>query len=128
MFLYQSLDIFFLVFHTLLTLFNLLGWIWKKTRRANLILLGLTAFAWFGLGIFYGIGFCPLTDWHWDVLHKLGVHNLPYSYIKYLIDRITGLDADADMVEISTIVGFSIAVIMSVYFNFFRRKHKSNAS
>ena len=90
MFWYHFLDFFFLIFHAIVTLFNLLGWIWKKTRKANIILLLLTAFAWFGLGVFYGIGYCPLTDWHWKVLEKLGENNLPYSYIKYLIDRITG--------------------------------------
>ena len=91
---------------------------------ANLITLMLTGIAWFGLGIFYGIGYCPLTDWHWQVLGKLGKHDLPYSYIKYLIDRLTGLDVNANIVEISTLVGFFFAVIMSVYLNFLQKKHK----
>jgi hypothetical protein len=119
---YIFLDYFFLIFHTLLTLFNLLGWIWKKTRMANFITLMLTGFAWFGLGIFYGIGYCPLTDWHWEVLKKLGVHNLPNSYIKYLIDRLLGTDINARLVEVATVAGFFIAVIMSVYLNFFRKQ------
>ncbi len=126
MLLYHILDYFFLVFHTILTLFNLLGWIWKKTRLANFITLMLTGIAWFGIGIFYGIGYCPLTDWHWSVLEKLGHHNLPYSYIKYLIERLTGFDADPQTVEIGTVAGFVIAVIMSVYLNFFRKKRKVN--
>lgn len=122
MFWYHCLDYFFLIFHSILTLFNLLGWIWKKTRLANFITLMLTGFAWFGLGLFYGIGYCPLTDWHWTVLEKLGNHDLPYSYLKYLIDRLTGLDVNAQLVEVSTVVGFFIALIMSVYLNFFRKK------
>jgi len=44
----------------------------EKTRKANLILLLLTGLSWFGLGIFYGWGYCPLTDWHWKVLRELG--------------------------------------------------------
>jgi hypothetical protein len=91
---------------------------------ANFILLMLTGIAWFGLGIFYGIGYCPLTDWHWEVLKKLGNHDLPYSYITYLIHRLTGIAANPHYVEIGTVVGFVIAVIMSVYLNFFRRKAK----
>jgi hypothetical protein len=122
MFWYHFLDYFFLIFHTILTLFNLVGWIWKKTRMANFITLMLTGFAWFGLGIFYGIGYCPLTDWHWDVLEKLGHHDLPYSYIKYLIQRLTGCDANPGIVEIGTVAGFVFAVVMSVYLNFFRKK------
>ncbi len=121
---YYFLDYFFLIFHSALTLFNLLGWIWKKTRLVNFITLMLTGFAWFGLGIFYGIGFCPLTDWHWQVLEKLGKHDLPYSYIKYLIDRLTGWDVNANVMEISTVVGFFFAVIMSVYMNFLQKKRK----
>jgi len=120
MFWYQVLDYFFLIFHTVLTLFNLLGWIWKKTRIANFITLLLTGLAWFGLGIFYGIGYCPLTDWHWEVLEKLGHHNLPNSYITYIIQRLTGLQANERFVEIATLAGFLIALVLSVYLNFFR--------
>ena len=126
MLLYHFLDYFFLIFHTILTLFNLLGWIWKKTRLANFITLILTGIAWFGLGIFYGIGYCPLTDWHWSVLEKLGHHDMPYSYIKYLIERLTGLNANANIVEISTVVGFFLALIISVYLNFFKKKRREN--
>jgi len=123
-FLYHFLDFFFLIFHTILTLFNLLGWIWKKTRLANFISLLLTGFAWFGLGIFYGIGYCPLTDWHWDVLEKLGVKNLPDSYITYIIQRLTGIRMNDQFVEAVTLICFIVALFMSVYLNFFRKKLK----
>ena len=125
MFWYHFLDYFFLIFHTVITIFNLLGWIWKKTRIANFITLVLTGFAWFGLGIFYGIGYCPLTDWHWTVLEKLGHHDLSNSYITYIIHRLTGIQANEQHVEIATLVGFIIAVIMSVYLNFLKRKQKT---
>ncbi|MCK5838377.1 MAG: DUF2784 family protein, partial [Bacteroidales bacterium] len=69
---FKLADTFFIIFHTALTLFNLFGWIWQKTRKLNLIILLLTGFSWFGLGIFYGIGYCPLTDWHYRVLRKMG--------------------------------------------------------
>jgi len=76
------------------------------------------------LGLIYGIGFCPLTEWHWQVLEKLGYHNLPYSYIKYIIDRLTGSNVNAQLVGILTAVVFSLAIILSVYFNFFWKKRK----
>ena len=66
---YKFLDIFFIVFHTSLIFFNLFGWIWKYTRRANLVALLLTGGSWFILGLYYGIGYCPFTEWHWEVLH-----------------------------------------------------------
>jgi hypothetical protein len=123
---YKFLDIFFLAFHTALIFFNLFGWIWKRTRLLNLITLLLTAASWFILGIFYGIGYCPLTDWHWEVLHKLGKYDLPYSYTKYLADRLTGLDFDPVLVDNMTSILFFAALLISVVINvaIYRRKHK----
>jgi len=74
---YNFLDKFFFVFHSLLILFNLSGWMWKKTRRLNLVLLLLTGFSWTILGIWYGFGFCPSTEWHWQVRMKLGLPDMP---------------------------------------------------
>lgn len=121
---YKFFDIFFVAFHTTLILFNLFGWIWKKTRLANFITLVLTAASWFILGIFYGIGYCPLTDWHFNILRKLGEHGLPRSYIKYLVDRLAGLDVNSQLVDIATVVGLFLALALSVYTNFFFSKNK----
>ena len=55
---YTFLNIFFFVFHTVFTLFNMGGWAFPKTRKLHLITLSLTAFSWFILGIWYGWGFC----------------------------------------------------------------------
>lgn len=115
---YQVLDIFFLVFHTFLILFNLFGWIWKKTRRANLFLLVLTGASWAGLGLFYGMGYCPLTDWHFSVLERLGVYNLPNSYIKYLADRITGMSFNPDIVDSLTLYFYLAALVISLIINY----------
>ena len=111
------LDIFFVVFHSCLIVFNLFGWIWKRTRRANLITLGLTGASWFILGIFYGIGYCPLTDWHWQVLEKLGKTNIPNSYIKDLIDRLFATDINAVLVDYCTAVFFFLALGFSLMYN-----------
>ena len=119
---FKLADTFFIIFHTALTLFNLFGWIWQKTRKLNLIILLLTGFSWFGLGIFYGIGYCPLTDWHYRVLRKMGESGLPNSYLKYLFDRFTGLDINSNFVEITTLLLFSLALFASIYFNFLRKK------
>jgi Flp pilus assembly pilin Flp len=115
---YAFLDYFFLIFHTLLIFFNLFAWIWKPLRKANLITLLLTGASWFLLGIFYGIGYCPLTEWHWQVLHKLGVQHIPNSYVKYLIDRLLGTDINATLVEYATMIAFLAAVILSLWVNF----------
>ncbi|MBI5915675.1 MAG: DUF2784 domain-containing protein [Bacteroidetes bacterium] len=120
---YQFLHVFFFVFHLLLVLFNLTGWIWKRTRRAHLITICLTLASWTLLGLRYGFGYCPLTDWHWQVLKKLGKTGLPNSYLKYLLDTLTGLDWNANFVDTTAVVGLVFALAASLWVNF--RKTKS---
>ncbi len=84
---------------------------------ANLVTLFLTFLAWFGLGIFYGIGYCPLTDWHFRVLYNLGETNLPNSYLTYLIRRLTGYLPPEHLVDIFTIAFFFLSLALSVWLN-----------
>ena len=127
----RFLDIFFTVFHTSLVLFNLFGWILKKTRRLNLICLLLTAGSWVILGIFYGFGYCPLTDWHFSVLNNLGYTGLPDSYLSFLFTRLTGLPIQQSAVDAATTWGLVLALVFSLYFNIrdlikAKRKAKKN--
>ena len=115
---YHILDFFFVVFHSLLILFNLFGWIWRKTRIWNLVTLLLTGASWLILGWIVGVpGYCPLTDWHFAVLGKLGKTGLPDSYVKYLADRITGLDLNSGTVDKITLYTFLAALIISLILN-----------
>lgn len=112
-----ALDIFFFVFHTVLTLFNLVGWAFRKTRRSNLITLLLTGFSWGVLGIFYGFGYCFLTDWHWAVREKLG-YDTPYnSYIQFFLDEVFGIQTTARTADTWTLVLFVGALIASITVN-----------
>ena len=114
---YAFLDKFFFVFHSTLIVFNLLGWIWKKTRLANLIVILLTFLSWFILGIWYGFGYCPSTDWHWLVRRKLGYTDLPSTYTKFLIDSLTGWDVNPELVKILTVLLLALALFASVWTN-----------
>jgi hypothetical protein len=115
---YQILDIFFVVFHSFLILFNLFGWIWRRTRIWNLVTLLLTGASWVILGWIVGVpGYCPLTDWHFAVLERLGRTDLPNSYVKYLADRITGLDINSATVDKITLYTFLAALIISLMLN-----------
>ncbi|MFH0841548.1 MAG: DUF2784 domain-containing protein [Bacteroidota bacterium] len=115
---YRLADIFFVVFHSSIIIFNLFGWIWKKTRPANLVLLLLTGGSWLFLGLIVGtLGYCPFTDWHFSVLDKLGKTDLPASYIKYLADRITGLNFNSSLVDDVTLYLFLAAFAVSVFLN-----------
>jgi hypothetical protein len=115
---WHLLDIFFVVFHTFLIFFNLFGWIWKRTRILNLFTLIITGASWLFLGLIVGtLGYCPLTDWHFSILSKLGKTDLPSSYIKYLADRLTGLDINASLVDNVTLYAFLAALVFSIFFN-----------
>jgi len=123
---YYILNKFFFVFHSTWIIFNLFGWMWKKTRLANLITLSLTAFSWFILGIWYGYGFCPSTEWHWQVRIKLGIYDMPSSYLKFLIDSMTGLNISEGAVNIFAFVFLILAFSVSIMINIkdWKKKHK----
>ncbi|MDZ7718820.1 MAG: DUF2784 domain-containing protein [Balneolaceae bacterium] len=121
---YVFLNCFFVIFHGSFTLFNIFGWAWKRTRRIHLYTISLTILSWIGLGLFYGWGYCPSTDWHWQVKRQLGEQNLPASYIKYYADYLTGMNWDPFVVNMSTAaIGIS-AFLLSIYFNWSDRKTK----
>jgi len=124
------LDFFFLVFHTSLTLFNALGWIWKPLRRINLLTLLLTGFSWFILGLFYGMGYCPLTDWHFRVLKNMGQTNLPDSYLQYLTMRFFHWQIPVEIIDFVTASVFFLALLISLWLNIrdWRNRKKYPAS
>ena len=73
-----------------------LGWAWRRTRRWQLATVTLTALSWFGMGIWYGWGYCPSTDWHWQVRARLGYDNPP-SYIQLLLREVVGINLEGPM-------------------------------
>jgi hypothetical protein len=118
MMIYHILDIVIIVFHTSLIIFNLFGWVWRKTRKLNLLTMSLTGASWLFLGLISGtLGYCPLTDWHFNILIKLGERGLPDSYVKYMIFRITGLDVSGALVDAVTLYLFIAALAVSVFLN-----------
>ncbi|HRP56179.1 DUF2784 domain-containing protein [Agriterribacter sp.] len=121
---YNFVNIFFFVFHTLFTLFNITGWIFKRTRKLHLITLTLTAFSWFILGIWYGWGYCICTDWHWAVREKLGYHDHSNSYVHFLILQLTGADLNPGLVENGTLLVFVLSFALSIALNIRDRHHR----
>lgn len=117
-------DIFLTFVHLAFIGFNLFGWIWARTRKAHFITIILTAGSWFILGIWFGMGYCPITDWQWEAKEKLGETNLPDSFIKYFADKITGKDISRSLVDTMTLSLFLAAAMLSVYFNFFRKSRR----
>ena len=119
----RLLDLLLTLFHFAIISFNLFGWIWKPTRKAHLVCIAITAGCWFILGIWFGIGYCPITDWDWQIKEKLGEHNLPGSFIKYYADKISGESVSASLIDAMTAVCFFVAALLSVYVNFFKKRN-----
>ena len=111
------LDILFTLVHIVLIVFNLFGWIHPATRKLHRITLGATAASWFILGIWYGMGYCPITDWQWNIKERLGEKNLPASFIKYFADKISGNNFSPELVNQLTLLFFLLAVACTVYVN-----------
>ena len=85
------LDKAFFLLHTLLIVFNMIGWAWSRTRLLHLVALGLTTFSWFVLGAFYGWGYCLCTDWHFQVRERLGYANVESSYVQLMASQVLGI-------------------------------------
>jgi hypothetical protein len=111
----ELLNAAFFVFHTSWIAFTCLGWIWRATRPWQLATAGLTALSWLGLGMVYGWGYCPCTDWHWQVRARLGYEDPP-SYTQVLIREITGVNLPPGVADGLT-VGILVAVtVLGVVF------------
>ncbi|MEQ8351198.1 MAG: DUF2784 family protein [Leptospiraceae bacterium] len=118
---------FFQVFHICLILFNLFGWAWRKTLRWNLFTLLLTAGSWILLAPFYGLGYCPLTDWHYQILWKLGHLDLPRSYIAYLVQSVSGIRPNPALTDFMTGTLFSMALVTSIARNLWTSRKEARS-
>ena len=121
------LDGMFFVLHAVLIAFNVFGWIPKKSRRLNLICLLATAVSWLLMGLWHGIGYCVLTDWHWQVRNALGIHDSGQSYIELLVRVVTGWRPPASLVQAVAGTVFAVSLVASISLNLRDRRlsHKA---
>lgn len=110
----EALDYFFVLFHSSLILFVLFGWLKRSWRKLHLLCVIMIGASWFGLGLIFGMGYCPLTDWHWSVLTKMGETGLPASYVQYILIRLTGIDPGARTADIITMLGWMLATVTAI--------------
>ncbi len=114
---YYFLDYSFEIFHCSLIAFNLLGWIWRRTRRLHLVVMSLTILSWTILGLEFGFGYCPCTDWHWRIKRRLGETDLPDSFVKYLADSVTGSDWNPLLIDTTVALAGILALAASLWLN-----------
>jgi len=111
------LNIFFFIFHTVFTSFNMVGWAYPQTRKLHLITMLLTCASWFVLGIWYGWGYCFCTDWHWQVREAMGYADQSHSYVNFLLQHLTGINFNANLVDIGTLGFFLFCLLASFWAN-----------
>ena len=116
----KFLDIILFISHLVIMGFNLIGWIWQKTRRLHLFVVVATLFSWLGLGLWYGLGYCFLTDWEWNIKRALGERNLPHSFTQYLSDNVFGLYLNTRLVDVLTVGFFILAILLALWVNFIK--------
>lgn len=110
-------NLLFFVFHTSLILFNVFGWIPRRTRRWNLATLLLTAFSWLVMGLWKGVGYCVCTDWHWQVRRAIGIRETSDSYLVLMIRNLSGWDPPVSLVNQVASVAFAVSFGASLYLN-----------
>jgi hypothetical protein len=84
----------------------------------HLAVVILVALSWFGLGKFFGYGYCALTDAQWRIKRKLGQEPYTDSYVKYILDKVTGRDIDQKITDHLTLYTYVGAVVLSLAVNF----------
>lgn len=97
--------------HSLLMAFNLVGWIWPRTRRIHLVTLGATLFSWLVMGAYRGWGYCLCADWHFQVRRKLGIHGGETSYTELLFNQIPGVTVTRHFADVVTVGGLLLILI-----------------
>lgn len=112
----EMANVGFFMFHTAWMAFTCLGWAWRRTRRWQLAAVCLTAASWFGLGLRYGWGYCPFTDWHWQIRARLG-HDDPPSYIQLLVRDLTGIDLSPVVADGLAVMTLAVVALLSVVLN-----------
>jgi hypothetical protein len=119
-------DIGFEILHTSLLCFVVFGWLFKRTRRAHIILLAFILISWIGLGYWYGWGYCLLTDVHWDIKTNLGESELPSSFIAYVFKKVLRVHLSTEVVDTLSYGLLLISLVMSIFLNVLDYKRKNS--
>ena len=122
----QTLDYLMYALHVVVIGINTFAWIFHKTRRIHLVIILATTFSWFVLGIWYGFGYCFLTDLEWDIKRQLGETSLPASFIHYAINTTLNMGINTRLLDVLTGLIFGIALVMALILNYRDFKLRGN--
>lgn len=68
------------------------------------------------MGLFYGFGYCFLTDWHYEVRLKIG-KNMSNSFIAFILNDCFGFGVDEYLIDVVTGITFFLIFFVSIFLN-----------
>jgi len=111
---YFFLNLVLHIIHLSIIGFFLFAWIIPEYRGLHLILSFSIFFSWFGLGLFYGFGYCLVTDLQWKLKKESGYDPETPYYIKYIADKTTGANINSKLSNMVTTYTFFVISILSI--------------
>jgi hypothetical protein len=103
--------------HLSIIVFTVTGWMIPALRPYHLLLCLLIAFSWFVLGSRKGWGYCLITDWQWRLMRRMGITDLPSSYMHMIYRTITGHEGDDRRIELIAQTIFYCTFLASIAVN-----------
>jgi len=114
---YRILNAAFHFLHVAVITFVAIGWLFPPLHLAHLVLTVLTLGSWFILGRWLGVGYCPLTDWHWKVKDALGNGRPKGTYIFLALEHMTGRNFNSAQVDRVVLLGTILIGGLSLILN-----------
>ena len=119
---FDNLDLAMNMIHITIIMINAFGWIFEKTRKLSVFMILITIFCWTILGVFFGLGYCPLTQMHADYLYNNYQYLLPFSYIDYIFITNFGFKVSTKFLSLCSI----LVVFLSLYLSNLKLKSLTN--
>ena len=114
---YHLINSLFHSVHLLVILFVATGWMVSALLPFHLALTGLTLMCWFILGLWFGFGYCPISDWHWKFKGALGDGQPQGSYIHFVLQHMRKNKISAAVVDKVVLVGTVVIMGISLFLN-----------
>ena len=111
------LNYFYHFIHIFVIIVATFGWTLAKLHKLQIAVIFSILLSWIGGGLFFGFGYCFLTDWHWQVRRRLGIVDDPHSYTKLIFDMISGEDTAPKLVDTLTVAGLLIGIMGCIWRN-----------
>lgn len=115
--LYPILNLLCHLVHGGVVVFLMVGWLFPPLRAAHLALVFLTLGSWFILGRWFGVGYCPITDWHWKLKDALGEGRPKEAYIHMVLQKIARRKFEAAAVDKVVVLSTLAVTALSLALN-----------